>query len=68
MKRNDWENPQVVGINKRMGHVRTVPFFDEESAVLGRYSASPYFQVPQWGLGFSLSALPWRCPRGFLRE
>jgi len=43
MKRHDWEDPQVVGINKRPGHVNVVPFADERSALHGRRAESPYF-------------------------
>ena len=44
MKRHDWEDPQIVGINKRPGHVNVVPYADERSALHGRRHESPYFQ------------------------
>ena len=44
MKQHQWEDPQVVGINKRPGHVNIVPYADERSALLGRRDESPYFQ------------------------
>ena len=44
MIRHHWEDPQVVGINKRPGHVNVVPYADEASALHGRRGESPYFQ------------------------
>ncbi|MFN2208871.1 MAG: glycoside hydrolase family 2 TIM barrel-domain containing protein [Candidatus Promineifilaceae bacterium] len=42
---NDWENPQVVAINKRPGHTRTIPYQTAEDALSGRCSESPYYQL-----------------------
>jgi beta-galactosidase/beta-glucuronidase len=42
---NDWENPRVVGINKRPGHTRTVPYPTAEHALTGRYAESPYYHL-----------------------
>lgn len=44
IKRHNWEDPQIVGINKRSGHVNVVPYTDERSALQGRREKSPYFQ------------------------
>lgn len=44
MTLNDWENPQVVGLNKLPGHAINVPFADRETAVSAPHTASPYYQ------------------------
>ena len=32
----DWENPQVVGRNREPGHVTSIPYADEASALIVR--------------------------------
>ncbi|NUP97834.1 MAG: hypothetical protein HUU28_16865, partial [Planctomycetaceae bacterium] len=39
----DWENPQVVGINKLPAHASLIPYPDETSALTCRRDESPYF-------------------------
>jgi beta-galactosidase/beta-glucuronidase len=41
---NDWENPQVVAINKLSGHAATIPYPDLPTALRGEQGASPYYQ------------------------
>jgi len=41
---NDWENPQVTGINKLPGHASLIPYPDEATALLGNRRESPYFR------------------------
>jgi len=41
---NDWENPQIVGINKLPAHVDVVPFSNTVAAIHGRRSESPFYQ------------------------
>jgi beta-galactosidase len=51
----DWENPQVVGINKLDPHVPVYPFADEESARTLDRTRSPYYRLlnGQWKFHFS---------------
>ena len=42
---NDWENPQVVGINKRPPHATLTPFADEAAALAGQHKVSPFVQL-----------------------
>ena len=72
---NDWENPEVVGINKRPGHARTVPYATAEEALAAHFSKSPYYQslngewqflylpnpkaVPEAFYDGALDTLPW---------
>ena len=53
---NDWENPQVVAINKRPGHTRTVSYNTAEQALSGNHTESPYYQLAEWNLAVPLSA------------
>src|SRR5262245_16067198 len=41
---HDWENPQVVGINKLPGHATLMPYPNEALALAGQPEKSPYFQ------------------------
>ncbi|MEE4195679.1 MAG: glycoside hydrolase family 2 TIM barrel-domain containing protein [Anaerolineae bacterium] len=40
----NWENPQVVGINKLTGHTVNVPYDNSKAALSGEYKDSPYYQ------------------------
>jgi len=40
----DWENPEVVGINKEPGHCTLVPYRDANSAMEGNREASPFYK------------------------
>ncbi len=42
---NDWENPQVVGRNQEPAHVTLTPYTDEQMALAGDRTASPYFRL-----------------------
>ncbi len=42
---NDWENPDVVGINKYEPHSTLVPYPDERMALENNRVASPYFKM-----------------------
>ena len=44
MSINDWENPQIVGINKLPAHAINIPFADKETAVSIPHTQSPYVQ------------------------
>jgi len=43
-KINDWENPEVVGINKEPAHSSLMVFSDENTALKYDWSLSPYFK------------------------
>ena len=64
-KINDWENPQVVGINKLPGHVRTVPFASIEDAMGLDWQASPYCQMLNGRWRFHLVDNPDVVPENF---
>ena len=68
MKRYDWEDPQVVGINKRPGHVNIVPYADEISALHGRREQSPYFQSLNGDWQFYYVANPDAVPAAFYAD
>jgi len=40
----DWENPEVVGINKEPGHCTLTPYPDAGSALEGKRDASPFYK------------------------
>ncbi len=40
---NDWENPEIFGINKEEPRATFLPYADEQSALENDYSKSPYF-------------------------
>lgn len=41
----DWQNPEVVGIDKRPGHVPLTPYADREAALAGRPKESPFVEL-----------------------
>lgn len=55
---NNWENPQVVGINKLPGHATLIPFPDEASALTDKRAASSYFQSLNGKWKFYYAASP----------
>ena len=62
---NDWENPQVVGINKVAGHVDVVPYESVAAALTGAREHSPYFRLLNGLWSFQLVANPQRVPDEF---
>ncbi len=64
-KVNDWENPQVVGINKLPGHTTLVPYPDETIALTGDREKSPYFQLLNGKWKFYYAVNPDSVPAGF---
>ncbi len=65
---NDWENPQIVGINKLPAHVNVVPFEDELAAVRGEMSDSPYFLTLNGRFHFHFAPTPHNTPNHFHEE
>jgi beta-galactosidase len=62
---NDWENPQVVGINKLQAHATGVPFADQASALKRDSAASPWLRDLNGDWDFKLVANPGVVPEGF---
>lgn len=62
---NDWENPEMVGINKLPGHSNTVPFDSVAAALAGDRTASPYYQSLNGRWQFHLAPNPDTLPTGF---
>jgi beta-galactosidase/beta-glucuronidase len=64
---NDWENPQVVGINKLPGHAPSIPYPDERAALTIRPERSPYFRSLNGRWKFQFIANPFAAPQNFYR-
>lgn len=65
---NDWENPQVVGINKRPAHATLIPYPDLETALNVRREASPFFQSLNGQWQFQLVNSPHAAPDDFYQS
>ena len=63
--KKDWENPEVVGINKLPGHVNSVPFASTEDALGGQQATSAYYQSLNGEWQFHLAENPQSVPSGF---
>ncbi len=61
---NDWENPQVVGINKLQAHATGIPHADLDAA-LQRATESPWLRALNGEWDFTLVANPDVVPEGF---
>ena len=55
---NDWENPQIVGINKLQAHSTGAPYADEKTALQRNPSASPWVLDLNGNWDFALVANP----------
>ena len=64
----DWEDPQVVGINKRPGHAPLGAYSGAEMALACDRSASPYVKSLNGTWRFHLAARPEAVPDGFPAE
>jgi len=65
---NDWENPRVVGRNKEPGHVPLTAYADEQTALAGDRSASPYLRSLNGDWKFKWSPNPASAPQDFYRQ
>jgi beta-galactosidase len=61
----DWENPQVVGINKLPAHAPLLSFDDETTALNGKREESPYYQTLNGDWKFGVMANPDVVPADF---
>ncbi len=62
---HDWENPQVVGRNKRPAHAPLIPYPDEAAALAGQPEESAYFQRLDGTWQFRLVSQPAAAPANF---
>ncbi|RMF03996.1 MAG: glycoside hydrolase family 2, partial [Chloroflexi bacterium] len=62
---NDWENPQITGINKLPGHAPLVPYATEADALARDPERSPWRLVLNGDWKFSLVGSPHAAPANF---
>jgi beta-galactosidase len=65
--RLDWENPNVVGINKEPSHCTLMPFPDADRAMKGRIQDSPFYQSLNGNWKFNYAARPDDRPVSFYK-
>ena len=65
---NDWENPQVVGINKLEPHATLIPFPDRAAALTRDPGRSSFIQTLNGRWKFHWSPNPDSRPRAFHQE
>ncbi len=65
---HDWENPLIVGRNKRLGHVPLGAYADPDSALAGDRHASAYTRLLNGTWKFFLAKSPLDVPTGFQRN
>jgi beta-galactosidase/beta-glucuronidase len=66
-KLHDWENPQVIGINKLAAHTPLIPYPDEITALSNRREKSPDFHLLNGNWKFHLVSNPNSAPDNFHR-
>jgi beta-galactosidase len=62
---NDWENPDVTGLNKNKPHATLVPYPDERMALENIRENSPYFKLLNGNWKFNWVEQPADFPVGF---
>jgi beta-galactosidase len=62
---NDWENPEVVGINKYAPHCTLIPYPDERMAIENSRMQSPDFQLLNGSWKFNWVVRPDERPKDF---
>jgi beta-galactosidase len=65
---NDWENPQVVGINKRPAHATLTSYPDESSALAGKGKDSLFVQMLNGEWQFLYATNPEAVPQEVFEE
>jgi len=63
----DWENPEVVGINKEPGHCTLVPYSDVAEALKADRTASPFCQSLNGNWKFNCVRTPEDRPKDFYK-
>ena len=61
----DWENPELVGINKLPAHATMIPFPDTVRARTRDPKRSPWYRSLNGTWDFLLVPMPEQAPRGF---
>ncbi|MFC1975354.1 glycoside hydrolase family 2 TIM barrel-domain containing protein [Chloroflexota bacterium] len=64
-KINDWENPQVVGLNKLPGHAPLVSYPNQTAALANKRESSAYFQLLSGNWKFHYAVKPAAVPENF---
>src|SRR5438132_13272296 len=64
-KQHDWENQHVLSRNREPAHATLIPFADEETALAGERSASPFFKLLNGQWRFFYAPSPAAIPPGF---
>lgn len=64
-RRNDWENPRVVGRNKEDAHATAIPYADAKMAARGDRKASPFYRSLNGEWRFHWDANPRDAIQGF---
>ena len=65
---SEWQNPQIVGLNKEPAHATLMPYPDESSALRGDRSQSPFFRLLNGDWKFHWSPNPASVPERFYLE
>ena len=63
----DWENPDVIGINKEPGHCTLIPYADARSALEGKRETSPFYKSLDGQWKFNWVEKPAERPVDFYR-
>ena len=63
----DWENPEMIGLNKEPAHATLTPFGTREQALKGTRAGSPYFKLLNGRWKFHWVKKPGYRPRDFYR-
>jgi len=66
-EKNDWENPEIVGINKELPHCTLVPYNNVTKAIEGERSASKYYKSLDGDWKFHWSSKPDDRPKDFYK-
>jgi len=61
----DWENPQILSVNRQPAHATSIPYADAETAFAGERDASPFFRLLNGNWKFSYLPSPEAVPAGF---
>ena len=64
---NDWENPEVFGLNKEPAHCTLLPYPDEKTAAKGTPDASPFYKLLNGNWKFNWVSSPADRPVNFYR-
>ena len=65
---NDWENPQVIAINKEAPHATLIPYADKSKAVKGDRYSSKYLYMMNGKWKFNWVPSPDKRPRDFYKK